>query len=175
MGFGDFLKKAINPLTPFKMVAGATKQTLQGNPMGALKASVGMNPGGKQPRQQAGPYGGIMGGQPGQPGGIGGMLANQFKQPQMKQAGMLDAQPQPYGQGGTMPQFFQQQYGLPAQQAPQQPQYVAPGADYAQRGGVAPQGQMPQQQAPQQQPEMDYEALKAQYGVQRAREMMAGQ
>jgi len=48
MGFGNFLKKAINPLTPFKAIGGAAKNLARGNVVGALKgaATMGLAPGG---------------------------------------------------------------------------------------------------------------------------------
>jgi hypothetical protein len=40
MGFGSFLKKAINPLTPFKAIAGAGKSLARGDIKGALLNST---------------------------------------------------------------------------------------------------------------------------------------
>ncbi|OGO07976.1 MAG: hypothetical protein A2Y61_02545 [Chloroflexi bacterium RBG_13_60_13] len=51
MGFGSFLKKAINPLTPFKAIGSAGKNLVQGNVKGALRnmtldaATMGLGPG----------------------------------------------------------------------------------------------------------------------------------
>ena len=42
MGFGSFLKKAINPLTPFKAGAKATSRLLHGDVGGSLKAGMGV-------------------------------------------------------------------------------------------------------------------------------------
>jgi len=45
MGFGNFLKKAINPLTPFKAGLKSVNQLVHGNVKGALRSSLDAVPG----------------------------------------------------------------------------------------------------------------------------------